>query len=297
MQLFLQTLASSLTIGALYALIALGFSLILGTLRVVDFAYGSYVLLAAYVTFWSGSVLFGGKGIATAIASILLGATVTALFSAFLWGVVLRRLLDRTHLTQLVGSLGVAAAIGGVLLSLFGTNVVLADYTLTRVILQAGSVYIAAGRVAAGLIGLGSLLAFAALLKTRYGLMIRGIAMDPKGAAVVGIDVFRLRILTVSIGAALGGLAGGLLVTFLPVSPADANKFLLIAFFTIAIGGLGSLRGAMIGAFLIALVEGYAQNYLPNVIKNAVPYLFVCGFIFLVPQGLGNIRVAFSGRS
>lgn len=296
MQLFLQTLASGLTVGAIYALIALGFALVLGTLKVVDFTYGMYVLLAAYAAYWCSTTLFTGGGLWQAVACILVAVAFTALLGALLWGVVLRRLLDRGHLSQLVGTMGVAAVAGGYLLSRFGTDVVMANFAPARTTLELGPVYIGTGRVAGGIIGLISLGAFALLLKTRLGLMIRGIAMDAKGASLVGIDVFRLRIVTVAVGAGLGGLAGGLLVTFLPVGPADANKFLLIAFFTIAIGGLGSLRGALVGAFLIALVEAFSQNYLPNLIKNAVPYLFVGCFIALVPQGLGNIGLALARK-
>lgn len=296
MDLFLQILTSSLSVGAMYALIALGFALVLGTLKVVDFSYGTYVVVAAYATYVFSTTVMTGGGVVDAVFSVLFGVLVTAVFGAFVWGVLLRKLLDRTHMTQLVGTIGVSTAVGGCLLAYFGTNVVSANFEPMRQTLQFGPVYIGTGRLAGGIIGLIALVFFMYVLRTRIGLMIRGIALDPKGAALVGIDIGLLRIVTVAVGAAMAGLAGGLLVTFLPIGPTSGNRFLLIAFFTVAVGGLGSLRGALMGAFLIAMVETFSQSYAPNMIKNAIPYIFVGCFIALLPQGLGNVRLALTGR-
>ncbi|WP_210497437.1 branched-chain amino acid ABC transporter permease [Microvirga antarctica] len=293
MQLFLQALASGLVVGAMYALIAVGFSLVLGTLKVIDFAYGSYVVLAGFITYWASTKLFTGGTVLDAALCILLAMVAVAAFGAFVWGVLLRKLLERDHLPQLVGTIGIAVVIGGALLTKFGTDIVLAQIPAAQTTLQIGPTYLSTGRVVGGLIGIATLILFMFMLNTRFGQMIRATATDPKGAALVGIHILRIRILTVSLAAALGALAGGLLVLFLPLAPADSNKYILIAFFTIAVGGLGSLRGAMIAAFLVALVEVFSQTYMPNIIKNAVPYLFVGAFIALVPQGLGNIRLNF----
>lgn len=301
MQLLIQTLLSGLAVGAMYSLIAVGFSIILGSLKVVDFTYGMYVVVAAFAAYWSSTTLFTDGTVLSAIFSIALATGLGALLGAFVWGVLLRRLLESTHLSQLVGTIGTAVILAGLVLSRFGTDVVLMDFEAARKVIDLGSVYISSGRLAGGLIGMLTLVGFMVLLNTRVGLMIRGTAMDPKGASLIGISVVRVRILTVALGAALAGLTGGLLVLFLPVGPADGNKFLLIAFFTIAVGGLGSLRGAMLAAFLIAMVEIFSQTYAPNMVKNAVPYMFVALCIILVPQGLGNLRLALgrspSGRS
>lgn len=295
MQLLVQTLVSGLAVGAMYALIAVGFSIILGTLKVVDFTYGAYVVVAAFATFWASHTLFNGGGILDAVLSIVFATLLVAAIGAFIWGVLLRSLLENTHLSQLVGTIGAAVILAGILLSAFGTDVVLTNFEAAQKVVNIGPVYISAGRIAGGVIGILTLLAFMVLLGTRIGLMIRGTAMDPKGAAVVGIGIARIRILTVALGAGLGGLSGGLLIMFLPVGPGDANKFLLIAFFTVAVGGLGSLRGSMLAAFLIAMVEIFSQTYAPNIIKNAIPFLVVAGFIVLMPQGLASLRLG-SGR-
>lgn len=296
MELFAQTLISGVAVGAMYSLMAVGFSVTLGTLKVMDFGYGVYVVLAAFATYWAGTNLFTGGSIPAAIFSILFATLLVAVVAAFIWGVLLRRLLHSTHLAQLVGTIGTAVILSGLLLSKFGTDVVLTKFDAAQKVINIGTVYISTGRVAGGLIGLLTLVSFMILLNTRIGLMIRGTALDPKGAALIGINIFRVRIITVAIGAGLAGLAGGLLVLFLPVSPGDGNRFLLIAFFTIAVGGLGSLRGAMMAAFLIAMVEIFSQTYLPDLIKNAVPYIFVALFITFVPQGLGNLKLALGGR-
>lgn len=296
MQLLVQTLVSGLAVGAMYALIAVGFSIILGTLKVVDFTYGAYVVVAAFATFWASHALFTGGGILDAVLSIVFATLLVAAIGAFIWGVLLRSLLENTHLSQLVGTIGAAVILAGILLSAFGTDVVLTNFEAAQKVVNIGPVYISVGRIAGGVIGILTLLAFMALLGTRVGLMIRGTAMDPKGAAVVGIGIARIRILTVALGAGLGGLAGGLLIMFLPVGPGDANKFLLIAFFTVAVGGLGSLRGSMLAAFLIAMVEIFSQTYAPNIIKNAIPFLVVAGFIVLMPQGLASLRLGIGRR-
>lgn len=296
MQLLVQTLVSGLAVGAMYALIAVGFSIILGTLKVVDFTYGAYVVVAAFATFWASHALFTGGGILDAVLSIVFATLLVAAIGAFIWGVLLRSLLENTHLSQLVGTIGAAVILAGILLSAFGTDVVLTNFEAAQKVVNIGPVYISVGRIAGGVIGILTLLAFMTLLGTRVGLMIRGTAMDPKGAAVVGIGIARIRILTVALGAGLGGLAGGLLIMFLPVGPGDANKFLLIAFFTVAVGGLGSLRGSMLAAFLIAMVEIFSQTYAPNIIKNAIPFLVVAGFIVLMPQGLASLRLGIGRR-
>lgn len=291
MQLFLQALASGLVVGAMYALIAVGFSLVLGTLKVIDFAYGAYVVLAGFITYWASTNIFTGQTVFDAIACIVLAMAVSACLGGFVWGVLLRKLLERDHLPQLVGTIGISVIIGGALLTKFGSDIVLSHFPFAQSTVRLGPTYLSSGRISAGIVGIATLILFMYMLNTRYGQMIRATAADPKGAALVGVRVFRVRIATVSIAAALGGLAGGLLVLFMPLAPADSNKYILIAFFTIAVGGLGSLRGAMIAAFLVALVEIFSQTYMPNMIKNAVPYLFVGLFIAFVPQGLGNLKL------
>lgn len=290
MQLFLQTLASGITLGAVYALIAVGFSLSLGSLRVVDFAYGAYVVTGAFAAYWASTSLFTDGSTLSAALCVLFGVAVVSGLAVFFWGVLLFRLLESTHMAQLVGTMGVTVVISGTILTLFGTNVVLASFPPAQAVLQIGPVYVSTGRIVGGIIGLGALLVLAYALATRMGLMIQATAMDPKGASLIGINIARARIVTVVIGAGLGGLAGSLLVIFLPIAPSDYTKFLLIAFFTTAVGGLGSLRGAMLAAFLIALLEIFSQTYAPNLIKNAIPYVVVALFIILLPQGLGNAR-------
>ncbi len=289
MDLLLQALASSLTVGAVYALIALGFSLILGTLKVVDFAYGAYVVLGAYVTWWSSEHLFPGTSAGEAVICIALAGIVSFALAAFAWGVVLRRLLDRSHLAQLVATLGLSVIVTGVLLYLFGTSIVLTKIKAAQGVVQLGPVYIGMGRLAAGAGGLAVLALAMVLLNTRYGLMIRAVSLDTKGAALSGIDVARTRLSTVAIGAGLGGLTGGLLILFLPVSPVDTLRFLLIAFFAVAMGGLDRLSGVFVASFFLAALENLSQNFAPNMIKNALPFLVVFAVIAALPQGFGNI--------
>jgi len=291
--LFLQTLISGIAVGGLYTLLALGFSLILGTLKVVDFAFGSYVTASAFIATSLVTHVFSGGTMALAIAGVLLSAICIGIASSLIWGLALRHLFNKSHLTQLVATMGVGVIVTGVLLTIFGDHVAQARIPAMQQIVNVGPVYLSVARIMGGAVGLVFLLALIVLLRTRLGLMIQAAAMDEKGAAVIGINVLKARLFTVGIGAALGAVAGGMLAFSLPISPIEGNRLLLIAFLAVAVGGLGSIGGTTLAAFAVATLEIFSQVYSPDIIKSALPYIIVSLFIAFVPNGIGNVRISF----
>lgn len=285
--MFEQTLIAALTTGAIYAVLVAGFSLALGTMSVVDFAYGSYVVVGALL---AATLPAMGNGAADVVLRLLVGTTAGAAVSALVYAAVLIRLVPHGHLPQLIATLGVALIIQGILLQLFGTQGVSTKSEALTDTIRVGGVAVAEARVVAALIGLVAVAGLGfALSRSSLGKSWRAVAANPLGAVLSGMSLSRLRLLAGIASGALAGLAGALLAQFLPLTAFQGLEYLIIAFFVVALGGMRSTVGPLIAAFVFALVEAMANAYAPDLVKSSTVYIVVALSVVLLPTGLATL--------
>ena len=268
--------------GLVYGLAALGLSVIFGVIRVVNFAHGEIMVLGMY----GAAVLARHVGLDPLAAAPLVAAVL------FAGGWVLQRrlinpLIGKPEHLQFILLAGLGMMLLNLTLMVFGPEArsVAVPYgfdsfTIGSLVLDKARVYAA---MAALLVTAGLSLFFS---RTRLGLSIRACADNPLGARVVGLDVERLYALTFAIGCATAGIAGCLLTLLVDIRPALGPELTLLGFIVVIIGGLGSLKGALLGGLLIGVSEAVAGFVLQPSMKGLFSYGLLILILLVRPQGL-----------
>jgi branched-chain amino acid transport system permease protein len=281
LSLFVLQLFNGVEYGLLLFLVASGLTLIFGVLGVLNFAHGSFYMLGAYLAYWlaehSGSLLF----------AVLLGIPLMAFLGLLVERFVIARLYARDHLSQVLLTYGLVLLFNELQRSLFGNEVhgVQTPAALAfRIPLgdQAWPAY----RVLVAL----TCLAVAAgmrqvILRTRFGMRVRAGASNTEMVEALGIDVRRLFSSVFAAGAALAALAGMLAAPLTTVFPGMGEGILILSFVVVVIGGVGSIKGAFIGALLVGFADTFGKVLLPG-FSSAIVYALMAAVLILRPRGL-----------
>jgi branched-chain amino acid transport system permease protein len=297
--LVIAQLANALTIGTLYALMALGLSLIFGVLKLVNFAHGESMMVGGYLYYFlATSFLVTSFGIPLYIAFII---TIPFLY---LFGIIIEKVLLRSAYGRNMARYDEYVILVTFTLGIFLQNLALPIFgpynrqapALFKGRVTIGDLVIAGDRItAAGIafIIIGVLLFF--LYRTYLGKGLRAVAQNPGAASIAGINVSRMRGLAFGVGISLSGISGALFGPIFIVNPGMGIPFAVKAFVIVVLGGLGSIKGSIIGAYLLAVVESFGSVYLPDPTR-ALAYKDAYGLLLLIlvllvrPQGLFGER-------
>jgi branched-chain amino acid transport system permease protein len=261
--LALEQVLNGLQFGAMIFLIAAGLTLVFGIMGVINLAHGSLYMLGAFV---SASAAVHGAPFAVAV---LAGAAAAGLAGIVMELVVIRRLYGRDHLDQVLATFALILIANDGVSVLWGKVPLPVDVpgALAGTVSLGGFIYpafrlvlIAAGLLAA--LGLYLLIA-----RTRLGMLIRAGATHRETVAALGVDIAQLNTIVFGLGALLAGIAGALLAPILAVQVGMGEQILILTFVAIVVGGLGSIRGAFVGALLVGLVDTLGRAYIPVLLK------------------------------
>ena len=278
----LQAVLSGLLLGAVYGLIAAGLTLIFGLMEIVNFAHGELLMLAMYTAFW----LYALYGVDPLLSLPLAALLLFALGVAIYYGII-RGVLRGPALAQIFATFGLAVLLRG-LAQFFWTP----DFRIVQAPLVAGRLnvfgtFLGLPQVVASV---GALLAFGALYlflnRTETGQALLATAQDRQAAAVMGIDPDRMFALGWGLGAACVGVAGVLLANFYYVFPDVGAVFGLLAYVTVALGGFGSVGGALAAGILVGLVEHLAGLLISPSLKYVAVFGLYLVVVLLRPRGL-----------
>ncbi len=297
--LILEQSLNGLQFGLMLFLLAAGLTLVFGIMDMINLAHGSIYMVGAYlvasITLASGSFWLGLGG----------GVLATAVVGALLELTVLRRLYQRDHLSQVLGTFALLLMSNELVRMIWGAQ----PLELNPPAALAGPVELLPGFTYPAyrlfIIGVGlavALLLYLLVTRTRYGMQVRAGASNREMALAMGVDVRRLFTAVFALGAALCAVAGGLLGPLLAVQVGMGESILILAFVVIVIGGIGSIRGALLGAMLVGLVDTAGRTLMPllfdqimgpEAASNAAPavssiliYLLMAAVLFFKPQGL-----------
>lgn len=277
---------NGLTTGAVYALIALGLTLIYGVLHIINFAHGAALMVALYLVY----LLKAQLGIDPYLALPLVVPAMFALGYALQRGVVNRASHGRDENILLV-TLGLSIVMENLALIVFksDTRTIETAYTLTTV--QIGPAMIALSKLVAFA---GALAASAALIwiveRTDLGRAIRAVAKEKQGAKLMGIDVDHVFAMSFGIGLACLGAAACFLLPAYYVNPQVGSGFVLVAFTIVVLGGMGSFAGALAGGLLIGVVESLGGLFLGESLGQIGIFLIFIAVLLFRPQGLFGAR-------
>lgn len=261
MTLALEQVLNGLQFGVMIFLLAAGLTLVFGIMRVINLAHGSIYMLGAYVAAASEA-----RGLPFA-AAVVAGALGAALAGLVVEVVVIRRLYGRDHLDQVLATFAlILIANDGVSIVWGKTPLLMSTPPALGGSLALGPLTYPSYRLV--LIGAGIAVAVGLYLivqRTRLGMLMRAGATDREILGALGADVARISTTVFVLGALLAGLAGALLGPILAVQIGMGEQILILTFVAIVLGGLGSIRGAFVGALLVGLVDTLGRAYLPSV--------------------------------
>ncbi len=295
---FFQLTVNGIILGSIYALIALGYSLVYGILKLLNFAHGDVYMIGSFIGFGVLTLLGGPLSPAIPVALLVLCMFVAAMLGSGVLGLAIERfayrpLRDAPRIAPLISALGVAFFLENSVLLLFGADY--RNYDGYDLISYNGIHLGGEAGVFVSYLGVlvisGALLLMVALIAlvrwSRFGKAMRAVSFDREAAAMMGIDPDRVIAITFLVGSALGGAAG---VMFGLVY---SQIYYLIGFlaglkgFTAAVvGGIGSIPGAMLGGLLVGLVESWAKGYLNGNVADLVVFGILIGVMLLRPSGL-----------
>jgi branched-chain amino acid transport system permease protein len=268
--------------GLMYALVAVGLSLIFGLMEIVNFAHGEFLMLAMFTTFW----LWALAGL-DPLLSLPLVAFLLALAGVAVHFGIIRRLLRAPMLAQVCGTFGLAVALRAGAQFLWTPDFRTITHPLVEGRVQVGPIFIGQPQLAAGAI---CLLSFVALwifvTRTETGLGLQATAQDRQAAAVMGIPTERMSALGWAIGLGCVGIAGSMLSTFYYIFPEVGVNFALLAFVAVALGGFGSILGSLVAGVLIGLVESLAGLLLDPSYKTLIVFGLYLAVVIVRPHGL-----------
>jgi len=281
-----QQLINALSLGGVYALFALGFTLVFGVLNVINLAQGALFMLGAYAALYSVVALRLPLLAGIFVAMIVTGAAGWILDR---WIFAPLRARGAPHLAPMIATIGLAMVLTSAIEGTFGaenkrfpaelmpTEVLsLADVQITwlelRIILLA--------------VALMALLLWG-LKRTRFGRALRGLSESPKAAALLGVDVEGLFRMTSVIGAMLGGVAGVLIALYSnAVFPHMGQPMLHKGIAIVILGGMGDIRGALLGGFFLGFAEVFSIAYIGSTMRDAVAFGLLFTILLFRPQGL-----------
>jgi branched-chain amino acid transport system permease protein len=296
MSFFLQELVNGITTGALYSLIAIGFSMVYGVLKLLNFAHGDLYMIGAYVGYFVVQ-WFGGPSALTIPVPLLLVImfTLAALLVGGM-GVVIERfayrpLRDAPRIAPLITAIGVSFFLENAALLLFGGQYRIyntPDFIKLSSGIQIGSVTIDTVQIMVVVLGVVLMAGLRVLVsQTLLGKQMRAVAADREAAEMMGINVNRTIAITFFVGSALAGVAGvmaGLL--FNQVTNTIGFIAGLKAFTAAVVGGIGSLPGAMLGGLLIGLAESFVTGYISSTYTNLLVFALLIVVMLARPSGL-----------
>lgn len=279
-QLIAQILINGLTVGSFYILMALGFTLIFGILRLVNFAHGEFYMLGAFGVYWlttqMGMPFF---------PSLALSAIGVSLIGAVVERVVFAPIRTR-EMSMMMSALGLQIVIQGVMAVYQGTESLSISAPVDGILKTQWFVfpYERLVVIAAAII---VLLGFYFFIRfTRLGQALRAVAQDPEAAAMQGIPVERIRVVAFAAGCGLAAIAGALIAPVFSLNVYMGQAALLKAFVVVILGGLGNVGGAVVGGLVLGLAESAFSTMFGGLVSDMLGFLMIMLILLLKPNGL-----------
>jgi branched-chain amino acid transport system permease protein len=277
-----QTIINGLLLGGLYAISAIGFSMVWGVMGIINMAHGSLIMVGAYVTYFAFSAL----GI-DPFLSLPLSMALLFVFGYGVQRILLNRLMRTSLLLSLVLTFGLDLVLVNIAQLIFSADLRSVNTFYTSRSFAVGPLLIPYVRLAVFLFALvlaGGFYAF--LNRTKAGQAILATALDKETARLMGIDPLQVYALTAGAGAALAGAAGSLASMLFPISPSMGLSFIGSVFVITVLGGIGSIEGAVLAGLVYGLIQSFAASLLGVNYQEIVAFVIFLIILVLRPQGL-----------
>ncbi|WP_297828859.1 branched-chain amino acid ABC transporter permease [uncultured Desulfovibrio sp.] len=298
MEQFFQQLLNGLAVGGIYALVALGYTMVYGVLKLINFAHGDLFTIGAYLglTLLASCNLSGMLPLPLAVLAVfVMVALLAALIGFLLERAAYRPLRNAGRLSAVVSALGASIFFQNAIMLIYGARVyVYPDFLRPDFTVHVFGMAVPGVRllvIAASVLLMLGLSAF--IQRTRTGAAIRAVAIDPGAARLMGINVDRVISLVFLIGPGLGGAAGLMVgIYYGQIDFTMGWSYGLKAFTAAILGGIGNIPGAMLGGLLLGVIEALAAGYIAIAWKDAIAFLVLILILIIRPTGILGERTA-----
>lgn len=294
MDLFVQQTVNGLTLGSVYALIALGYTLVYGVLKLLNFAHGDVYMVGAFIGFGVLTAFGGPAALTVPVPLVLVLMFAAAGLGSGVLGVAIERfayrpLRDAPRIAPLITALGVSFFLQNSVLLLLGARVRTYDSdSFISAGVHAGPLAVSLQRILVIAAAVALMIALTRLVAdTKLGKAMRAVAHDREAAEMMGIDIDRTIVATFFIGSVLAGMGGVMFgLVFSKVFHLMGFVAGLKGFTAAVVGGIGNVPGAMLGGLLIGLAESYAAGYISSTFQNLIVFGILIAVMLLRPNGL-----------
>lgn len=283
MSSFIQQIINGLSLGSIYALIALGYTMVYGIIKLINFAHGEIYMIGAFVGYASITLLDVGI-----FPALLIAMVVSALLGVVIERVAYKPLRNSSRITALITAIGVSYLVQNGMIQWVGPNVRSFPQVLTNVRYDLGFMTISRIQLIIFFTAIALMIALQLIVqKTKMGKAMRAVSIDPEAAQLMGINVDNVISFTFILGSALAG-AGGVLVGLFYNTINPTMGFLpgLKAFIAAVLGGIGIIPGAMLGGILIGLIETMVVAYGNSLLRDAVVFGILIIILLIRPSGI-----------
>ena len=297
MDIFLQQIVNGLTIGSLYALVALGYTMVYGVMKLINFAHGDLVALSAFagLTIYTNMFADGGTSIVAVITVFMFTAVIIAVVGVLLERLAYRPLRTAPRLSAVVSALGAGLVIQNAIMLIWGPNMKIFPSDLfPSTIYEINGVVITFTQLM--ILIFSSVLMIALYLfinKTKMGTAIRAVAIDQDAAKLMGINVNKIIMIIFIIGSALGAVAGLFIGIYYRGITFDMGwMYGLSAFVAAIIGGIGNIPGAMFGGLMLGLFNALISGYISSAWAETFTFMLLIVVLIFRPTGILGEKVA-----
>ena len=285
MTLFLSYLINGISLGSVYAIIALGYTMVYGIAKMLNFAHGDVIMIGAYISFCATQYL----GL-PAIVSVVMAMAVCTVLGIVIEGLAYRPLRQAPSLAVLITAIGVSYLLQNVALLIWGSTPknFTSVFSVGSISLFGGTLIITSETILTVLANIVIMIALTAFTsKTKIGKAMRAVSEDKGAAELMGINVHATISITFAIGSALAAIAGVLLCSSYPTLQPTTGSMPGIKAFTAAVfGGIGSIPGAMIGGILLGVIEILGKAYVSTELGDAFVFAVLIVVLLVKPAGL-----------
>jgi branched-chain amino acid transport system permease protein len=277
-----QALADGILLGGVYAIVAVGLTMTFGVLRIVNFAHGDFLAVGLYLTYIGAKLL----GLDPYLSLVLVLPLVT-LAAALTYKLLVAPVIREPEHNQIVVTLGLSLILQNGMLVFFTADLHAIPSVLSGQVVRIGNVFIQAAALIASAVSIALCLGLYWFLRsTELGRLIRASAQDRDAALLSGVNVDRMYLLAFCIGVGSLGLVAPLIAPFNYVSPSVGSNFTLTAFIVVVLGSMGNFAGALIGGFIIGIVEAVGGLMTGGSINFIITYAIFILFLLFKPEGL-----------
>ncbi len=282
MDVTVQLILNGIMLGAMYAIIAVGLTLIFGIVRVVNFAHGEFLMIGMYAVYLLTTRL-GFHPYATAVPVVILLFALGALVQRF----IIQPLLNADEHIQIFATVGLSTALINGALMAFGADLYAVEAPIARQTVPLGPLNILVGHMVIFVAALGLVAGLHLFMqKTALGRAIRATAQNRYAAQLMGVKVETIYVISFGLGAACVGLASALIMPLYPATPTIGTYFVLTAFVVVVLGGMRSMYGAFFGAMIIGIVDSLSGYYIAPDLKEVVYFAIFILILIFKPTGL-----------